>query len=141
MHVVWHEAVRKTCKLFLLQCAQKLRTNAVDGGMSHEEVASLERTERKEIPMQTEVIERIEMCRSAGEHGEQDGKRSASGPAKAGHYDLGPAKKAGHYDLGPAKKAGHYDLGLAEDGHYDLGPAEAGHYVRHFAQDVRGVRL
>src|SRR5574341_167767 len=94
--MVRHEAVRKNCKPSISGRAQKLRTDSLDAFVDHEQSPPLDRAERQEIPMETEVVEGLQMFRVTREHAVREGKpytevrlkpdATSAGPAEAGHH-------------------------------------------------------
>ena len=87
--MVGHEAVRNDGKPLFDCRSLNLRHDEIDSVDRGEAPLALERAEREEIPMETEVIEGTQMIRFGREHAERQANRvpfSRNGPAKAGHY-------------------------------------------------------
>src|SRR5262245_21812372 len=88
MNVVRHVAVRKKREALFACSALNLRTHSVDGIVVDEESCPAVRTERQEILISTEVIERLQVFRLASEHAVVNGNRQATWwvRLKGGHY-------------------------------------------------------
>jgi hypothetical protein len=69
VQMVWHEAVRKNCKLLLDRGALNLRQRQFDGCGILEEALFQMTAECQGISIQTRIVERPQMARSMSGHG------------------------------------------------------------------------
>jgi hypothetical protein len=66
--VIWHEAVRDYSKPLLRRSSRNLLEYQIYGGLRGEQLLALVRAERQGISVWSEIIERLEMLRTACAH-------------------------------------------------------------------------
>ena len=74
MNVIWHEAVRRDCKPFLIRCSLNLRQRQLNMFRRQKMFGALKRAECEEILVHANVADAAQTFGAMGEHAGDDGK-------------------------------------------------------------------